>query len=481
MSKDPRQIAAAVKRLQRLEMRECFDPTRPGSRPTAVQQLVFDDFGKVTYRYVTAGNQTGKSQMAAREVAWLLTDSHPKWEKPQEWTHEPLQILVVGRTTKQIEEVLHRKILSFLNPEDCHVQRIGGVVQKLTYKPNGNVILYASHHNEKEAREKLQAYTAHYVWLDEMPGDVKLLEELHRRIQAKRGFFIATFTPKVINIDIQRLVESSDGSTAKKYQFRMFDNPIYTEEDKLRILSSMSTYSEAYRNTVLNGDWMTGEDMVYQFNRDAVVEDPEGYSPSWRHVESSDPATKSQFGFTIWAENPATGIWYCVRADYISGIFVPSDLVKEVQSRTSGLNIVRRISDPHEPWYIATASSMGLTYMTPYKKNERKAELIKNLQAAIGPQIRIASWCTDLIDEFQSCRWSDSGANRIVNSSSFHLLDSAQYFVDCKPKYEGIPPNLDWYTQLRQANERRKKEERLTKVLAGSGRKHWKIGRKARW
>jgi len=479
---DPRQLAAAVKRLQRLELQECFDPARKGSRPNAAQQAVLDDIGVISHRYVTAGNQSGKSQLAAREVAWVLTETHPKWKRPKEWGDAPLQILVVGRVTKQVEEVLHRKIVGFLEPDTYHIQRQGGVVQKLTYKPTGNTILYASHHNEKEAQEKLQGFVAHYVWLDEMPGSVKLLEELHRRVQAHKGYFLSTFTPKQINRDIQRLIDTSDGFNSKKYQFKMFDNPIYTDEDKLKILSSLSTYSEAYKNTVLSGDWLTGDDMVYFFDREMMVKDPPNYSPSWRHVESSDPATKSKFGFTIWAEDPATGMWYCIRADYISGIFVPSELVKEVQKRTAGINIVRRICDSANPWYAATAATLGLTYMTPYRKNDRKADLIKGLQSAIGPKIQIASWCTDLIDEFETCRWSETAANKIVNSSSFHLLDSAQYFVDCMPRYEGIPMSTNWQAELRLANEERKKQTKLTAQLSSNNRKYWKITRgRSRW
>ena len=474
--KDPKQIAAAIKRLQRLELQSAFDPARPGSRPSAAQDSVLRDIGRIDHRYVTAGNQSGKSQLAAREVAWVLTDTHPFWKRPARWGDAPLQILVVGRVSKQVEEVLHRKIVSYLEPDTYHIQRQGGAIQKLTLKSNGNTIIYASHHNEKEAQEKLQSYTAHYVWLDEMPGGSKLLEELHRRVQAFNGIFLATFTPKQINRDIQKLIDSCDGVFSKKYQFLMFDNPIYTDEDKTKIMASLSTYSAAYRNTVLSGEWMTGDDMVYFFDSDTMVEAPEGYSPAWRHVESSDPAVKSKFGITVWAENPASGVWYCIRADYITGIYVPSALVDEVKKKTAGINVMRRVCDPHEPWYIATASSMGLTYMTPYRKNDRKAELIKNLQTVLGPMIRVAPWCTDLIDEFLNCRWSDADVNRIVNASSYHLLDSSQYFVDCRPKYEGTPSTLPWHTELRIGNEKRKQAELRSAKMRVTNRRRWRIG-----
>lgn len=457
-----RLIAAAINRLDRLQLQTCFDPANPESRPTATQQLVFDDIDSVFHRYVVAGNQSGKSQLAAREVAWIFTDTHPTWSRPERWGNEPLLQLCLGRTTKQIEETLWRKIKAFLEPGSFKEQYIGGVIQKVTNLKNGNTILFLSHHNANEAREKAQSFVAHHVWLDEMPRDVRLVEELHRRIQARNGYFLCTMTPKEVLISLQRMVEKScETPLAKKYTLHMFDNPIYSEEDKTRILDSLSSYPEEYRNTILSGAWASSEGSVYFFNPDTMIEDPPGYSPAWRHVESVDPALQSKFGFTLWAENPATGVWHCIKAEYLKDIFVPDQMVKAVIDKTKGYNIARRVSDPHESWYINTAAAKNVHYVTPWNKNNRKGELIKNLQTALKDKIRIASWCTDLIDEFTSCRWSDTAEEKIVNAKSYHLLDTAQYFVDCIPKYEKIPTASEWHVELRKANEKRKKIEKM--------------------
>lgn len=454
-----RQLAAAMSRLRRLEMDECFDPASPKSRPTADQLQVFRDAPNIQHRYVLGGNQSGKSQLGAREGAWVLTETHPYWTRPVEWGDEPLLIIVMGRTTKQIEETLWRKISSYLDPACYKVQRLGGVIQKVTHD-NGNTIIFLSHHSDAEAREKVQSFVAHFVWLDELPGSYKLIEELHRRVQARMGRFLATFTPKVINNEIRRLVDAAAEPHARKYRLRAFDNPIYTSDQKESILASLSTASDSYRRTVLDGDWLAGDERVYQFDYDTMVSKPPEYLPTWRHVEVVDPALSSALGLTVWAEDPSTQRWYCILAEYLRGIYVPRRLVEAVAEKTKAYNIVRRRSDPHEVWYIQTAAEMGYHYEGVYKKNERKGELIKTLQEKLGSVLLIAPWCENLIAELEECRWSENTetTHKIVNQHSYHLLDTAQYFADAIPTPDkNTPLGQTFHGWLYTQNEERKK------------------------
>ncbi len=457
-------VAAAIKKLHSMEAVECMDPINMNSRPTKSQSAILDDFGRVPYRYVVAGNQSGKTQLGSREVAWVFEENHPNWKRPVAWANEPLLIIVVGRTSKQVEEVLWRKISGFLDKTTYKVQRIGGVIQKVTHLESGNVILFASHHNENEAREKLQAFVAHYVWIDEMPGSFKLVEELQRRVQSRDGYFLATFTPKVRNDQIRKLVDNAREPYSCKYNLVMFDNPGLSEERKQAIIHEAESYSESYRNTVLYGAWSAGEQAVYDFRKTHQVSTIPKHHKGWRHVLSVDPAMASKLGMTLWAEDPASGHWYCIRAECISNLAAPIDYVQAVEGMVEGHNIVRRVADT-EPWYVGTAARLGYTYVSIYNKSKRKNELIKNLQSAIADsRIKVATWCTELVDEFVSCQWSETVENKIVNSQRFHLLDSAQYFVDNIPK--GVDPiiNQSFDNQMLHAHfERKKKEAKLAK------------------
>lgn len=466
MAKKPDKfLLAAMEKLEKLRRQEAFDPVNPNSQPTPAQQEVIHDFGKVKIQAIRAGTQSGKSQTCSRLVTWVLTETHPYWKKPVEWGNEPLLAIVAGRTGKQIEESLLPKIRSYLEPGTFKEVRIGNIIQRLELD-NGNRIVFQSLENPNMARERIQSYVAHIVWIDELPPTVDVMDELLRRVQARNGYFLASFTPLVRNAQVQKFVDNLQEPLAKTYRFRMLDNPLYADNQRQEeILSSLSHLPEHVRNSRLFGDWMSDDNAVFYFDYSTMVEMPQGYSPLWRHVESVDPAIKSALGYTLWAEDPTTGIWYCVKADYIKGVYVPTDLVQAVAKFSNGYNIVRRISDPHEAWYIHTASSMGISYLGVYDKNSRKSELIKNLQGGLGKELRIAPTCDLLIDELTSARWSDTRDGKIASGSDYHLLDSAQYFFDVRPKREAAPQtNTNWQSWLYAENEKRKANLEKTKV-----------------
>jgi gluconate kinase len=466
-------IAAALRRMQSLKLDECFDANNINSKPTPMQQELFKDINKVQFRVAKGGNQTGKSQTLRREVAWMFERKHPYFEIPADWEEEePWLILVVGKVRRQIEDSLWPGIKRFLKPGSFKEVRVGPYLEKVEHKENGNTIIFLSHDNPNVAAERMQSYTAHYIGLDEMPTSFRIIEELQRRGQAKSARFLFSFTPKSQNLKIKKIIDTLQYPYGKVYKLKAFDNPIMTDKKKNEVLSSLEGYSEAYKMMVLEGEWLTGERAVYQFNPEVTIESPpETYHKGWRHIESSDPAVSSKFGFTLWAEDPATGLWYCIRDEYVEGLYVPEKIFQHVQELTRGYNIVKRICDPHETWYINTARSHGIHYQTPFDKNSRKNELIKGLQSAMISEIRIAPWCERLIEEVSNCQFRED-SDKIVNSSSYHLLDTAQYFVDLKPAHDPELAPKSWEVELREANQKRKeKKASLAKQRINTGRK----------
>jgi hypothetical protein len=469
-------VAAALRRLDILRRREAFDPSNLESKPTAKQQEVFDDFSNIKQQWIRAGNQSGKSQTCARIVTWVLTDTHPVWGRPETWGEEPLLIIVAGRTGKQIEDSLLPKIRSFLEPGTYKEVRIGNIIQRLELT-NGNRVVFQSLENPNIARERLMSYVAHLVWIDELPPTIELVRELLVRVQARNGYFLASFTPTVVSAEIQRYVDSLSEPEGKVYRFHMLDNPLYGDaQRKAELLARYSQLPDHVQKAIFEGEWMSSDDQVYYFHYAQMVRMPDNYSPLWRHVEAVDPALKSALGLTVWAEDPASGQWYCIHAEKVRGIYVPTELVQAIREKTSRYNIVRRISDPHEVWYIQTAASMGLSYIGVHRKSERKAELIKQLQEKMGKQVFVAPHCEQLIEEFQECRWSNQAEGKIVNASSYHLLDSAQYFCDNIPKAEKRIQASSWQDWLWKANEERKQS--VEKARSKSEKRRIRIQRK---
>lgn len=466
----------AAERLRRMQLAECFDPFNLDSRPNSKQDSIFRDAANIQLRWVVAGNQSGKSSLAGREVAWVLQGEHPYWTRPEAWGDEPLLIIIAGQSRQMMEvELWGKKIKPFLDEAEWKEKRVGGQVTSIINQRTGDTILLLSHADGSEKNRKyMQGFVAHYVWMDEMPADIKILEELTQRVASKRGLFLGTFTPKVRNDRIRKFIDAAEAPTGKKYSLSKIDNPIYAEriQEEFAKLRGMQQHEI---DTIMYGAWAQGETHVYKFDYDYMVEKPEGYATSWRHVEGSDPAISSKFGFTLWAEKPETGVWYAVKTRYIEKIPQPTKIVEEVIRQTKDCNMVRRVCDPHETWYINTALAVPykLQYVVPFDKNSRKDELIKSLQEALSSgRVKIAPWCTDLIDEIQSCQWAENGT--IVNGRSYHLLDGAQYFVDCCPKPTQKVEQKSYAQQLLDGHYARKKAQATSRVNR-SGRSKWGV------
>jgi hypothetical protein len=488
MSKQDKLLASALERLHAIRKAEAFDPAHIDSLPTTAQQEFFSDFGKYKQYWIRAGNQSGKSQCCSRLLTSILLETHPLVAKrrQEDWGSEPLLALVAGRTGKQIEDSLLPKLRSYLEPGTYKEVRQGNAIQRLELA-NGNRIVFQSLENPNIARERLMSYVAHITWVDELPPTLDLIREVLVRTQARDGYALFSFTPTVINVAVQKFVDGVSLPEGKMYRFKMLDNPLYSDpERKAQLLGRYAHMPDHIKSAVFDGDWLTGDDMVFQFDYGTAVEMPQDYSPLWRHIESVDPAISSATGITLWAEKPETGVWYCILAEYLKGVYVPTEIVSAIQYFTKTVNVVRRISD-YAPWYVNTAASMGVHYMTVENKNAgRKPELIKGLQQQLGSRMKISPHCEKFIDEIQECRWSDRGEGRIVNHSSFHILDSAQYAADVLPPPEKKVKSFtidEWYGNLLKANDKRKalEERAINKLEAKNTRKPVKLRRGSMW
>ena len=445
---DPKLLASAAAKLERQALVQCYNAEDLTSRPSPKQLVLLRDIGKITLRFLVSANQVGKTTAGAREMAWILNDTHPWWKRPKKWGSGPLLMVIAGQSRQNIEEEIWKRKLRplLLDKEDWKEKKNSQSVVSVSNEKNGNTILFLVHgQGSEETRAALQGYRVHYVLFDEMPKEFTTFTEIQMRTDAYDGYILVAFTPLLKNIQLKNAVENASAPYSRKYTWTVWDNPInLTAEKKKQIEQRSAMWSESERRTRLYGEWSADDNAVYHFNMDTMVTElPEHYSKlQWRHMESVDPATSSKTGYTVWAEDPKTAIWYCVKADYVHGDAerAPSKTMQAVYAKGIGYNIVRRCSDV-TPWFINSAREFNLTYMQPWNKTQRKDELIKNLQEALSSgMLKITPECHLLAEELMTCRWSESGEGKIIGSQRFHLLDSAQYFWDLKPKFEGSVP-----------------------------------------
>ena len=383
---------------------------------------------------VIVGN-SGKTQMGARVLTWKFEETHPYWDRPADWGNEPLLLIVAGRISDQLNEIWRTKVEPMLTPgcyEKPHYSQ--KVIKSVTHKTNGNKILFTSHDKAEQAKDKVQMFVAHHFWLDEMPSHESYIEEAHRRVDARRGQFFATFTPKVRNENVRHMVDNADAAVAAVYRMGKLDNPIYKGREDEE-WAKIAHLDPKVQKNIMFGDWLDADETVFSFNKDEHLKPlPAHYAATWPHVISYDPASSSNSGLTLFAFDHLHGQWWVVDSRY-ERHNSPSDHIEFLERYMAPYNIVRRVCDT-EPWfYQEYHRQTGKSWIPIAEKTQRKKGLIAALQEALKHnKLLYKSGLTDLVREFTTAEWKAGyEGEKIKNSQRFHLIDSLQYGLDMLP------------------------------------------------
>jgi len=458
-----------------MQLRDAMNPLDPDSRPTPVQEQLFRDQALSTTQVVEGGNQSGKSLAGSRTCAFFFKREHPYLDIATKWPNT-VTILVLSQTSKHAEEHWEKRIKPFLEPGTYREVRQSQMLYSIVGcgpLAGKSKIYFFSYEEPKGCTKRIQSFDAELVWIDELCSYLPLYEEADRRVQAKDGLVLYTYTAKKPAPRVKKFIKS-EFDDKKFYVFNAFDNPVYDEKKKKKIMDRLNALPievrEKTKRAVLEGGWLDEEEYVYGIY-DPVLHKkyPEGYSSSWRHAEVLDPAASGKVGYLLLAEDPndQRGIWYIIKAKYIPGE-AASTLLEEIEKETGCVSIHCRICDPHETWFIKEARKdrWQRNYISPNKK-DRKNELIKGVTNAFLDQwlYLVPDGCEELEGEIETARWSETNPGAIHNSKMFHLLDGLQYFVDMKPKWTPQSEIMTFNMLLRAANNNRKKKEAKARKL----------------
>lgn len=396
------------------------------------------------------------------------------WKRPERWGTGPLTFLYVGQGHKQLISDFLAKFKAFFGEDELHVKLVGGMLFSITFKPNGNTIYFYVHDNVQLLRERVQAVAAHTAFIDEMPKGsmaIKAIEEITARLTDYRGYLIMSFTPKSLNREIKKWVESLEPPLGRKYTLSFLANPAMDEEAKQQRIASIANHSAAYQKTLLEGDWLQGDNLVFPTVEEAY-RGPIGYAPHWRHVVGFDPGMSSACGVVWLAEDPSTCLWYVVRAYYYESLKDPEKSIELLQADIKGINVAKVVYDPASDWWAQLAAKRGVRPLDcPADKNNRKDEMIANVQLSLGSNVFISPWCEELIEELNTMSWSPTVEGKIQANSKFHCADALRYAIDCLPAASRQQAAASsWEADLRQQNERWKQKEKERHASAANVR-----------
>ena len=461
---------AKLRRLAVDQLRFAYDGYDVGSRPTATQQSILADT-ELLIHWAIGGNRSGKSQLGGRIVSWWFEENHPYMSRPTEWGTAPLQLIVVGRLGEQMEsELWEKKIKPFLKPGSYKLVKIGNILQRVVHTTNGNRIIFLSHNDAVHAREKVQAFTANVVWLDEMPDYAGLVTELIMRVLANKGRLYGTFTPLIRNEEIRKIVDTPT-PYSRKHKLLMLDNPIYSGrereiEDQVRAVCT----SESEFLARMYGEWYAGDTRVFAYDLARHRRNPLNYNAAaWRHVAVADPSASGLTGLVVLAEDPTTGSWYCVKAKYLNGKSA-YELLDEAEREVLGYRLVLRLCDCNPAGFYKEAARRGISWLPYTEKMNRKLETIDSTNRLFEQnQLFVTEQALSLEEELVTCNWN---GDKIVNASRFHLCDPLRYFVDRKPVWDALALVPQTETQALRVAWKEKQAAKAT-VLEGKSNR-WK-------
>lgn len=424
-----------LRQLLQGQLDECLDADDLESRPSGAQlSFLQDEDSEVIW--IVSANRSGKTQTWVRAITWWFQGKHPYVSPPKSWG-DKFNILVVGRTLEILEtEIWEKKIRPLLPLGSYSTIKKGQSLTGVLDNATGNKILFMSHHDAKNAREKVQGFTAPIIALDEMPDDSGLVSELIMRTATIKGAkFIGAFTPLVENEQVRKIVDSS----GTRYTFKPEDNPKLM--DRFGGIEEYDTWlraqcaTEAEYRARRYGEWYYRSGRVvaaYDVNRDMRPLPPTYHPHHNRHVAVVDPAAVGLVGVTIWADI-GEGRWQCVYAKKHNGD-AAYNLVKELEAVYKDYNVVERRCDPNPAGFYKEALRQGIPYIPVADKQDRKWETIEQVNAAFSKEIICLSPAAlELADECLQAKVSEANTNKIIASSSWHLIDCLRYFVDNIP------------------------------------------------
>jgi hypothetical protein len=461
-----------------------FLPWEPKAIPF-MQQLEFLQDTSLT-KLARCGNRAAKTFTNMNSLRYKLIRKHPwnrRWRENYSES-KPKTFWLAGPNFDFLTEVCWKQYLSRLIPRwyytDDGLNEMVAIekdkdkeyVTRVRFR-NGDTLEFKTY---KQAYLAIMGRAIDHLTVDEMPPSLSVLVELITRCGDRDGEVELGFTPLVENEDIRDWVDNHE--TLSVHQWAIDDNPVYRDHpDRLaRVLSEWKHLPEPEREARRKGEWYYADDgsqRVFENVYPKVVKDFP-IPAWWRQVRIADPASR-RTGFSILAEDPETGFWYCtVSAEFEwKGQLAKAEQLEVEMDRynTLGIKYVYSIYDNAEAWFGAYASKGWRPCML--KNKELQIQCLRKMMVE-GTLMFFEVGAALAVKQIMTYRRRETG---VIIKKKDHVVDTLQYFS------REVPPRLtqeqvrrlltqaDWQSDLyetyKQQKAQKEKENEKQSYLRG--------------
>lgn len=223
----------------------------------------------------------------------------------------------------------------------------------------------------------------------------------------------------------------------------MFDNPFISVAGREKVISEYpgGEQNPLYRQEILN-EYVVFEGMVFALPVESYTEDrwqlgDLEHSYHWRgmdHGYSPDPTA------CVWiAYNRRKGCFQ-IYGEYKQAKLLIHQHADVINSQETAYRFRDTYSDI-DPQVLAEYENVGLS-LTPANKRDKKARLLRLVNALRTGKLKIARHCTQLLDEMASLTWEDvekaTGDDHLIDASDYGF-NNIEVPQEQAPKEEEYP------------------------------------------
>ena len=247
-------------------------------------------------RLLMAGNQLGKTWSAGFETSMHLTGRYPDWWKGREFK-KPVAGWAAGVTSEVTRDSVQRVLCGRSNaigtgaiPKDAIKDKsmkrgVADAIDTLVIRHGGGGDVQASESllgfkSYDQGREKFQAETLDFVWLDEEPDEDIYTESL-TRTNATGGIVFMTFTPlKGMSNVVKRFLSDKPAGFVVTLM-TIDDAEHYTPEQRVAIINSYAAHEREART---KGIPTLGSGRIFPISEDLLKVDPFQIPSHWPQI-----------------------------------------------------------------------------------------------------------------------------------------------------------------------------------------------------
>lgn len=251
-------------------------------------------------RLLMAGNQLGKTWSAGFETAMHVTGRYPDWWQGRTW-NKAVAGWAAGVTSEVTRDSVQRVLCGRINaigtgaiPRDAIKDKsmkrgVADAIDTLVIRHGGGGDVQAGESllgfkSYDQGREKFQAETLDFVWLDEEPDEDIYTESL-TRTNATGGIVLMTFTPlKGMTGTVKRFVIDKMPGTSVTVM-TIDDAEHYTPEQRQAIINSYPAHEREART---KGIPTLGSGRIFPIEESLITVEPMEIPAHWAQIGGID-------------------------------------------------------------------------------------------------------------------------------------------------------------------------------------------------